>query len=73
MASNGGHRGGLLTAGGVLSILAGIYLIVVGVSTAVRLMLASVIMPGGVRAWQAFMGYSPFPPFFVYWPSYRVG
>jgi hypothetical protein len=71
MASNGNSRGKLLTAGGVLSIVAGIYLIVVGVSMAVRLMLASDIAPDGVRVWQEFIGYSPFPPFIVYWPSYR--
>jgi len=71
MASNGGDRGTLLTAGGILSIVAGIYLIVVGVSMAVRLMLASDISPDGVRVWQEFIGYSPFFPFIVYWPSYR--
>ena len=71
MASSGSERGGLLTAGGILSIIAGIYLIVVGVSVAVRLMLASVISPDGVRVWQEFIGYSPFFPFIVYWPSYR--
>jgi hypothetical protein len=71
MASNGSERSGLLTAGGVLSIVAGIYLIVIGVSVAVRLMLASDIAPDGVRVWQEFMGYSPFFPFIVYWPSYR--
>jgi len=71
MVSNGSERGGLLTAGGILSIVGGIYLIVVGVSMAVRLMLASDIAPDGVRVWQGFIGYSPFPPFIVYWPSYR--
>ena len=71
MASNGSDRVGLLRAGGVLSIVAGIYLIVVGVSVAVRLMLASDISPDGVRLWQEFICYSPFPPFLVYWPSYR--
>jgi len=71
MASNGNGRGGLLTAGGVLSIVAGIYLIVVGVSVAVRLMLASDISPEGVRLWHEVMCYSPFFPFLVYWPSYR--
>lgn len=71
MASNGGHRSGLLKTGGVLSIVAGIYLIVVGVSVAVRLMLASDISPDGVRLWQEVMCYSPFFPFLVYWPSYR--
>jgi len=71
MASNGDGRRGLLTAGGVLSIVAGIYLIVVGMSVAVRLMLASDIAPDGMRVWQEFISYSPFPPFIVYWPSYR--
>ena len=71
MASNGSDRGGLLTAGGVLSIVAGVYLVVVGVSVAVRLMLASDISPDGVRLWQEFICYSPFFPFIVYWPSYR--
>jgi len=69
--SSGSHRSGLLTAGGILSIVAGIYLIVVGVSVAVRLMLASDISPDGVRLWQEFICYSPFFPFIVYWPSYR--
>jgi hypothetical protein len=71
MESSGSHRSGLLTAGGILSIVAGVYLIVVGVSVAVRLMLASDIAPDGMRVWQEFMGYSPFFPFIVYWPSYR--
>jgi len=71
MASNGSDRGNLLTAGGILSIVAGIFLIVVGVSVAVRLMLASDISPDGVRLWQEFICYSPFFPFIVYWPSYR--
>ena len=71
MESSGSHRSGLLTAGGILSIVAGIYLIVVGVSVAVRLMLASDITPDGVRVWQEFIAYSPFFPFIVYWPSYR--
>ena len=71
MASNGSDRGGLLTAGGVLSIVAGVYLVVVGVSVAVRLMLASDISPDGVRLWQEVMCCSPFFPFIIYWPSYR--
>ncbi len=71
MASSGSSRGGLLTAGGVLSIVAGVYLVVVGVSVAVRLMLASDISPDGVRLWQEVMCYSPFFPFIIYWPSYR--
>ena len=71
MESNGSERSGLLTAGGVLSIVAGIYLIVIGVTVAIRLMLASDITPVGERAWQEVMYYGPFPPFFVYWPSYR--
>jgi len=71
MASSGSERGGLVTAGGVLSIVAGIYLIVVGVSVAVRMMLASAIIPGGVRVWQEFIAHSPFFPFLVYWPSYQ--
>jgi len=71
MASNGNSRGKLLTAGGILSIVAGIYLIVVGVSVAVRLMLASVISPDGVHYfWQLFIIGSPFFPFIYYWPSY---
>jgi len=69
MASS--NRGGLLTAGGIISIVAGIYLIVVGVSVAVRLMLASDIGPGDVRLWQEVMYYSPFFPFLVYGPSYQ--
>ena len=71
MESSGSSRGGLLTAGGVLSIVAGVYLVVVGVSVAVRLMLASDISPDGVRLWQEVMCYSPFFPFIIYWPSYR--
>ena len=71
MESNGSRRSGLLTAGGILSIVAGIYLIVVGVSVAVRMMGASDIIPGGGRAWQEFIAYSPFFPFLVYWPSYQ--
>jgi len=71
MESNGNSKSGLLTAGGALSVAAGIYLIVVGVSMAIRLMRASTVLPSGVRAWQEFIGHSPFPPFFVYWPSYQ--
>jgi hypothetical protein len=71
MESSGRERGGLLTTGGVLSTVAGIYLTVVGVSVAVRLMLASAIAPNGVRVWPEFVAYSPFFPFIVYWPSYR--
>jgi hypothetical protein len=71
MASNGNSRGKLLRAGGILSIIAGVYLIVVGVSVAVRLMLASVISPDGVRYfWQLYKVGSPFFPFIYYWPSY---
>ena len=71
MESSGSNRNGLLTAGGILSIVAGIYLIVVGVSVAVRLMLASVIGPDGVRYfWQLYIVGSPFFPFIYYWPSY---
>jgi hypothetical protein len=70
--SSGSRRSGLLTAGGILSIVAGVYLIVVGVSVAVRLMLASVIGPDGVRYfWQLDIFGSPFFPFIYYWPSYR--
>jgi len=57
MASNGSSRSGLLTAGGVLGIVAGIYLIAVGVSVAV-----SVLAAFGYHV----LYYSPFPPFFVY-------
>ena len=71
MESNGNSKSGLLTAGGALSVAAGIYLIVVGVSMAIRLMRASTVLPSGVRVWQEFIGHSPFPPFFVYWPSYQ--
>jgi hypothetical protein len=71
MESSGSHRGGLLSAGGVLSIVAGIYLIVVGISVAVRLMSESVIGPGGVRLWHEVICHSLFFPFLVYWPSYR--
>lgn len=71
MESRGSHRSGLLTAGGILSTVAGVYLIVVGVSVAVRMMLASAILPSGVRVWQEFIAHSPFFPFLVYWPSYQ--
>ena len=46
MASNGNSKGRLLTAGGVLSIVAGIYLIGSGVSVAARLLLVHGISPG---------------------------
>jgi hypothetical protein len=39
MASNGNSRGGLLTAGGILSIIAGIYQIIIG------FLLADIIAP----------------------------
>lgn len=71
MESSGSHRSGLLTAGGALSVAAGIYLIVVGVSMAFLLMGASTVLPSGVRVWQEFIGHSPFYPFFVFWPSYQ--
>jgi len=71
MESNGNSKSGLLTAGGVLSTVAGIQLLAVGVSVAVRMMLASYITPDGVRVWQEFIAHSPFFPFIVYWPSYR--
>ena len=57
MASNGDGRVGLLRDGGVLSIVAGIYLIVVGMSVAYRLLAAI-----GFVVWY----YSPFPPFLIY-------
>jgi hypothetical protein len=46
MASNGNVRGKLLTAGGILSIVAGIYLIGSGVSVAARLLLVHGVSPG---------------------------
>jgi hypothetical protein len=71
MASNGNVRRNLLIAGGVLSVVAGISLTVAGVSVAMRLMLASVIGPGGVRLWQEVIYHSSFLPFLAYWPSYK--
>jgi hypothetical protein len=64
MESSGSHRSGLLTAGGVLSIVAGIYLIVVGMSVAYRLLAA---------IGHHVVYYSPFPPFFVYNNNYWWG
>jgi hypothetical protein len=53
MASNGSDRGGLLSAGGVLSIIAGISQIISGVSLAVI-----VLFPG-------YLGYSQFRMLFL--------
>ena len=69
-------RSGLLTAGGILSIVAGIYLTVIGVSVVVGMMLPSAvaILPSGVvRVWYQFIATSVFFPFIVFWPSYQWG
>jgi hypothetical protein len=74
--SNANNKGRLLTAGGILSIVAGIYLTVIGVSVVVGMMLPSAvaILPSGaVRVWYQFIATSVFFPFIVFCPYYQWG